>query len=86
MSHALHQAIQTVLDSIAFAGPFGPAQERSLIRTVQGVLPRFVPKGTRTIIICHTDDLADGVTAVLEIVLISGPKRVETLRFDVSHM
>jgi len=86
MEARLRQAVQGVIDRWAFSGPIGPAQEQSLVRDISVVVRKLVPRGTGAVVHCTTEDVPDGVSAVVEIQLLGGPQRVRTIRFDIVSM
>ncbi|MFT7579072.1 MAG: hypothetical protein ACI9MR_000734 [Myxococcota bacterium] len=75
--------IQALIDARAFVGAFGDDEERSLLRSIDAAVRRYVPSGRFTLS-CERGDAMEGIAAVVEVTLFPGPKRVERALFSLS--
>lgn len=85
---AIRRAVGQLCDARAFAGPFGDKQQRALLRDVEAVVQRLLPRGTRAAVRVDGagEGLPEGIGGVVEVTLIGGPNRVRTLRFELSSL
>lgn len=84
----LRGAIEAVLDARAFSGPFDDAGEQSLLRDLNPIVRRFIPRGARAVVEVHRSDDEDaathGTVATVAVTIVGGTAKVQTIRLNVT--